>query len=118
MNGSNVIKSNTQNAGHLVAILSWLVLFIMCTIVVSVLMVDIMGADIEQADSAFWQIVSACFAFGFVLLLTARGLKYHQQWARYVGTLMAFISLAAFPVGTVLGLFILSYLHKGWHEKL
>jgi ABC-type transport system involved in multi-copper enzyme maturation permease subunit len=116
MNKSNVTKTNTQNAGHLVAILSWLVLFIMSTVVVSVLMVDIMGSEVEQPDSVFWPIIFACYGLGFILLIVARGLKYHYQWARYLAGFLAIVFLIAFPVGTVMGLFILSYLKKGWDE--
>lgn len=117
MTDKNVIKTNTQNAAHLVAILSWLVIFIMATVTISVLAVDFMGAKLEKPESAFWPIVFAWYTFGIVLFITAKGLKQHLQWARYLGVFLGFISLIAFPVGTVMGLFILSYLHKGWHEK-
>jgi cadmium resistance protein CadD (predicted permease) len=114
---TNALRSNTQNAGHLIAILSWLVLFIMATVTASVLAVDFMGTKLEKPDSIFWPIVFAWYGFGFILMITAHGLKQHQQWARYLGSFLGSISIIAFPVGTVMGLFILSYLHKGWHEK-
>lgn len=112
----NTVKSNTQSAAHLLAILGWLVLFIIVTVTASVLVVDIMGDELESPNNSFWPIVIACYCFGFTLLIIANALSQHRPWARYVAAFIAFISLIAFPVGTVLGLFILSYIHKGWHE--
>ena len=111
------IKTNTQNAGHLLAIFSWVLIFIVVTILLSVLVVDMLSVELEHPDTYFWPII--CIFGGFIaaLLVTARGLKFHQQWARYLGGFLAVLTLAAFPVGTVLGLFILSNLVKGWHES-
>jgi phosphoglycerol transferase MdoB-like AlkP superfamily enzyme len=117
MNDSTTVTSNTQNAAHLVAILAWLILFIISTIAASVMVVHFMGQETERSDPVFWSIIAACFCLGFVLLITAHGLKHHHNWARYLGGFLAAISLIAFPVGTVMGLFILSYLHKGWNES-
>jgi uncharacterized protein YacL len=111
-----VLKSNTQNAAHLVNILSWLIFFIIGVMIASVLVVDFMAVDYESPNSSFWPIMAACVMFGIVLLITAAGLKKHLQWARYLAAVIAILSLIAFPVGTVMGLFILSYLRKGWNE--
>lgn len=117
MTDSTIIKSNSQNAAHLLAILGWLILFIMGTIILSVVAVNFMAQEVERAESSFWLIVNTCVSLGFLLLLTAHYLKQHRKWARYLGAFLGFWALFAFPVGTVLGLFILSYLHKGWEES-
>jgi hypothetical protein len=116
MKVSSNIKSDTQTAGHLLAIFSWVLIFIIVTIFISVLMVNLMSEEIEKPNSDFWPIMSLFVGYVLVLLAAARGLKFHQQWARYIGGLSAVLSLAAFPVGTVLGLFVLSYIKKGWNE--
>ena len=110
------IKTNTQNAGHLLAIFSWVIIFIIGTVLLSVLVVDVLGVELENPDSYFWPTMGVCIGFVIALLVTARGLRFHKQWARYLGGFLAVITLLAFPVGTVLGLFILSNLVKGWHE--
>ena len=114
---SKTINSDTQNAAHLLMILGLLVVFIIGTVCISVMMVNFMGEEVERPDSLFWPIVFAIFSFGFLLLITAHSLKHHRNWARYVGGVLAALSLIAFPVGTVMGLFILSYIHKGWNEN-
>ncbi|MGJ8621088.1 MAG: hypothetical protein ACSHWN_12230 [Methylophilaceae bacterium] len=116
MANNEKIKTNTQSAANLLKILSWLVFFIAGVMVVSVLAVDIMAPEYESPNSSFWPIMVACFAFGAVLLITAKGLYQHLQWARYLAGFISIVSLIAFPIGTFMGLFILSYLRKGWDE--
>ena len=113
---SETIKTNTQTAGHLLKILSWLVFFIAGVMVLSVLAVDVMAPEYESPNSTFWPIMLASFAFGAWLLFTAKALHHHYQWARYMAAFISVISLVAFPVGTFMGLFILNYLRKGWDE--
>lgn len=110
------IKTNTQNAGHLLAIFSWVIIFIISTVLLSVLVVDMLGVGLENPDSYFWPTMAVCIGLVIALLVTARGLRFHKQWARYLGFVLAVIALAAFPVGTVLGLFALSNIIKGWKE--
>ncbi len=112
----NTNKSDTQNAAHLLTILSWLIFFILGTIGISVLAVDLLSHEVERPGSFFWPAIYACVGYGSILLITANSLKHHRQWARYATAFLAFISLIAFPVGTAMGLIILSYLHKGWNE--
>lgn len=117
MTTSHAVNSNSHNAGHLLAIWAWLLLFVVGTIIVSVLVVNIMGDEPEKSTPLFWTIIGAILMLSFIVLVTARGLKQHKQWARYVGLLLASMALIAFPVGTVMGLFILSYINKGWNES-
>lgn len=113
---NNAVNSSSQNAGHLLTIWAWLLLFVVGTIIASVLVVNIMGDEPEKSTPLFWAIISVILLLSCVVLVTARGLKKHKQWARYVGLLLAIMALIAFPVGTVMGLFILSYINKGWNE--
>lgn len=117
MTGKNLVSSNTRNAAHLMRIFTWVLLFIICTVVLSVLVVNFMGKETEKATIDFWISITSAFLVCALLLWTAKGLNQHRQWARYLGVLLSVISLIAFPVGTVLGLFILSYLYRGWHEQ-
>ncbi len=117
MNDNTAIKSNTQNAGHLLSIFCWVLIFIIFTIFASILAVDVMSDEIEKPGSDFWPIMMGFVGYVVLILLATRGLRLHQQWARYLAAVLAVVALIAFPVGTVLGLFVLSYLKKGWHEQ-
>jgi len=116
MESTNRFGSHTKNAAHLLEILSWVLLFIIITVVASVLVVNFMGEETEKSTIDFWLTIGAVFSLCMLLIFTAKALKKHKHWARYLGTFLAIGSLIAFPVGTVLGLFILNCLHKGWHE--
>lgn len=114
---STALKSNSYNAGHLLTIWAWLLLFVVGTIIMSVLVVNFMGDEPEKSTPLFWSIISAILLLSLIVLVTANGLKNHQQWARYVGIFLAVMALIAFPVGTVMGLFIISYIQKGWDDR-
>ncbi len=114
---SNRFGSNTKNAAHLLEIFSWVLLFIIFTMVASVLVVSFMGEEPEKSSMDFWLLIGGIFALCMLLIYTARALREHKHWARYIGVILAIGALIAFPVGTVLGLFILNSLHKGWHER-
>lgn len=117
MSDKALIKSNTQNAGHLLSIFSWVLIFIILTIFASILAVNVLSNEIEKPNSDFWPIMMAFISYVVSCLWAARGLRLHQKWARYVAGALAILALIAFPVGTVLGLFVLSYLKKGWNEQ-
>ncbi len=117
MASENRFGSNTKNAAHLLEILAWVLLFIIFTVVLSVLVVNFMGEEAEKSSFDFWFSVGGIFFLCMVLIYTASALKKHQHWARYLAAFLATIALIGFPVGTVLGLFILSCLHKGWKER-
>lgn len=106
-----------QNAAHLLTILSWVLLFIIGTVVMSVFVVSFMGEEAEKSTPAFWGYIAAVFMLCAILIWTSKALMKHRQWAKYAGCILGAAALIAFPVGTVLGLFILGYIHKGWHER-
>lgn len=115
---TNEIKNtNSQNAARLIKVLGWLDLFIIGTMALSVLVVKFMAEEFERANPTFWPVVIASLLMGVFLLFISKGLAQHQPWARYAGAFFAVLALILFPVGTVLGLFILSYIYKGWHEQ-
>jgi hypothetical protein len=45
--------------------------------------------------------------FGAIFLFTAKGISNRKNWAKIVGILLGVLMLPGFPVGTVLGIFVL-----------
>lgn len=62
---------------------------------------------------AAWAFV-ACLAGG-LLLLVAKGIGKRRAWARSTGIVLALATLLAFPIGTILGIFLLLQLVIRWH---
>ncbi|OGF59553.1 MAG: hypothetical protein A2Y62_03680 [Candidatus Fischerbacteria bacterium RBG_13_37_8] len=60
-------------------------------------------------------------AIGVLYLLTAKGIANKKHWAKIVGIILGIISLPSFPIGTILGIFILIGLFgqdaDSWFEK-
>jgi len=110
-------KSNSQHAARLLNILALVLLFIVITMIAAVLVVNFAGDEPEQTTVTFWLSIGSMVLLNATLLIAAHGLSKHKPWARYLSTFLACLALIGFPVGTVMGLFILGYLHKGWHEK-
>ena len=53
-------------------------------------------------------------AFSFIFLAVGKASKEHKNWARTAGIVLGTIVLPVFPIGTVIGPFILWYRIKGW----
>jgi protein-S-isoprenylcysteine O-methyltransferase Ste14 len=58
------------------------------------------------------------FGFGFGVsifqMYLGKAIKAHKEWSRMVGIILAFLALFAFPIGTLIGGYILWCLIGGW----
>jgi hypothetical protein len=55
--------------------------------------------------------------FSIFIIYVGRALRQHKEWARMVGMLYAVLILLAFPVGTIIGVYILWKLGLKWKES-
>jgi hypothetical protein len=73
-----------------------------------------------SGDSAVIGMMAMEFAFFVVLgvahLVVGSALNQHKNWARIVGIVYGSVSLIGFPVGTVVGAFLLWWLVKNWDD--
>jgi hypothetical protein len=71
-------------------------------------------------DAAVIGMMAMGFAFFVVLgvahLFVGSALKEQKNWARIVGIVYGAVSLIGFPVGTVIGAFLLWWLVKQWND--
>jgi hypothetical protein len=51
-----------------------------------------------------------------ISLKLGKAIKEHKLWAYNVGIIYSIIMLFGFPLGTVIGVYILYYLIKGWND--
>lgn len=51
---------------------------------------------------------AASAAAGAVDIIAAVGVRRHAKWARFLGVIIGVLMLPLFPVGTILGLFVLA----------
>lgn len=55
------------------------------------------------------------FLYPIFQVITARAVMEHKKWGQVVAIIMAVLLLCAFPIGTILGIYILVCLTKGWN---
>jgi hypothetical protein len=68
----------------------------------------------EQVDGVIAVLVLMIFPVAH--FVTAWGVKHNKQWSHLVSTIIGFILLLGFPVGTILGFFLLKNLfRKEWN---
>ena len=65
------------------------------------------GEAALAAATAIIAAVSAGLAF-----ITARGIENQRRWAKWLGIVLAILSLPRIPVGTIIGVATLIYIHR------
>lgn len=108
-----------EKAGRVIRLFAWLSLVAVVGVVIAIL-IPIMagGVQIESAS-----IVGPFFVLLLVSLFTyfqfslGAAIKEHKEWGRKVGIVYSVLQLFGFPIGTIVGGYILYCLIKGWEEK-
>jgi uncharacterized membrane protein (DUF2068 family) len=57
--------------------------------------------------ASFFYVLMALLSF-----VTARGIEGQKKWAKWLGIVMAILSLPNFPVGTIIGIVTLVYMNR------
>ena len=50
--------------------------------------------------------------FGAIAFATGRGIEQQRSWSKWVGYILGFLELLNFPIGTVIGIAIIVYIHR------
>ncbi|MFC4259847.1 hypothetical protein ACFOZ5_12475 [Marinobacter lacisalsi] len=116
---SNGQITSTRKAGRFFILLGWLSLAVTGLVsVATILPMTGDGAERISAEEITILASLACVLLGLstLYLWVGRALKTHRRWARIAGAVLAIFSLANIPLGTLIALVVLYYLHKGWYE--
>lgn len=110
------MPSKVNTARVILVVLGWIeivaaVIFFLMFLFSSVL-IGTSGEQGAVAGSAIFGVVGlvvalVLVAFGVIYLLTAKGVKEKKNWAKILGIIVGVLSLFSFPIGTILGIFIL-----------
>lgn len=106
--------SYTAKAGRLVQFLGFINLAILVIVAVARGVNYFVTAEpvAGSAVTAFAIAVALAVAFVFV----GSEMKKHKKWAIVLGWVIGIISLFNFPIGTIIGAFVLYYLYQGRNE--
>jgi hypothetical protein len=108
-----------EKASRAILILGWIILIAVIGIAAAVLIPVMLGGkwphDPHALKANLLTALFFCVAiFHFVL---AKAVKQHKEWGRTVGIIFGILQLFGFPIGTIIGAYILWCLIKGWDEK-
>ena len=62
----------------------------------------------------FWVIAVLMVGLPALMIVIAQGLFAQKPWARTAGIVYGVFALFGFPVGTIIGIYVLWQLRKGW----
>lgn len=106
--------SATVKAGRLIRMFGWVNLALTLALVAAVGMSIV--AESEFIPEWNWIVFVPAIALSLVYLLVGAGIKHYKTWAKFAGAALAVFSLIIFPIGTLIGIFVLVYLVRGWKE--
>lgn len=104
-------------AGRVIRFLAWLSLAAMAFVSIAIVIAVFSG---KMADASPWPLVIPIVLMVGVTVLQFKlgtAIKEHKDWGRIVGCVWAALQLLGFPIGTIIGAYILWCLIKGWDEQ-
>ena len=108
-----------EKAGRLFRLLGWLTLILGAVSIAVPLLTTEIPTDASIPLSSLVPLISLTLVLiGMCILQLKVGsaIKEHKDWGRTVGIILGIIQLIGFPVGTIIGAYILWCLVKGWNE--
>ena len=106
--------SATVKAGRLIRMFGWVNLAFTLALIAAVGVSTMAESDFNPGWD--WIVFAPALVLSLVYLLVGAGIKSYKTWAKIAGAALAVLSLLIFPVGTLIGIFVLVYLVRGWKE--
>jgi len=100
-------------AGRVIRLMGWLSLVAVLGIFVSIIIPEVVQ---HKTPPVAIFIVLIVLIIPIFQLILAKAVMEHRKWARTAGIIYGIICLFGFPVGTLIGAFILGGLGKGWDD--
>ena len=112
----SVPLSSTVKAGRLIRMFGWVNLVFSIAVIVAFGISSMAGS--EPVPEWDWLFFAPAILVSLVALLVGAGVKSYKTWAKIAGAALAVICLLYFPIGTLIGIFVLVYLARGWKEPV
>ena len=68
----------------------------------------------DPLPGKFWVIAILMVGLPALMIAISQGLFAQKPWARTAGIVYGVLALCGFPVGTIIGIYVLWQLRKGW----
>ena len=107
-----------KRAGTVLRVMAWISIAALVVIVPAALIPAMAGKPMQPKVLLLFlllMMIPGLFIwFQFVL---ANAIQAHKEWGRVVGIIYGALDLLGFPIGTIIGGYILWCLIKGWDEE-
>lgn len=70
-----------------------------------------------RSDKMMIRLVVIFFVLPMLYLPLGKAIKEHRRWGRIVGNIVGVVSLTGIPIGTLIGIYVLTLLNKSWGEQ-
>ena len=110
--------SNLHKAGRLLKLFGWLAMIAIVGISSSILIPIIHDGKIDEEVYIAIPLIVLAVSISVFYLFIGNAVKKDKIWAKVTGIVLAGVSLFSFPIGTIIGGFILYYLYRGWNEQI
>jgi hypothetical protein len=104
-------------AGRVIRLYAWIqvvaIVGIVAAIVIPMISDPTFKTPLLQHRVVFF-LMACLIVFQFAI---GKAIKEHKDWGRTVGIIYGILSLFSFPIGTLIGAYVLWCLIKGWDEQ-
>jgi hypothetical protein len=108
-----------KRAGTVIRVLAWISVVVVVGVVAAIL-IPFMVVKTPQAKSMppFLLLMIVPVLLVWFQFALANAIQAHKEWGRIVGIIYGALHLLGFPIGTIIGGYILWCLIKGWDEEV
>jgi hypothetical protein len=103
-----------EKAGRVLRLLAWIQVVAFVGIVAAIAIPMFAQHKTPPPTSL---LVFLFIVFPLLYLTVGKAIKEHKDWGRTVGIIMGILMLFGFPIGTLIGAYILWCLIKGWDQQ-
>ena len=101
-----------ERAARVIRIVGWIALSLSLASAFAVFLPA--AGQAQPVSLAIWGVAILMVGIPASLLVIARGLLAHRNWARTGAIIYGVLMLTGFPIGTAIGAYVLWQLRKGW----
>ena len=105
-----------EKAGRVIRLFGWIGLVASIAIAAAVAIPSMASGKTAQGLLVGGAILAIVGCFAWFQLFLGQSIKEHKDWARTVGIVLSVLQLFGFPIGTLVGGYVLWQLIKGWDE--
>src|SRR4051794_10976359 len=106
-----------EKAGRVIRLFAWITLTMMSIASIGILL-SVIGAH-DKAPSELpvvLFIIVLLLSVQIFSLFVGKAIKEHKDWGRTAGIVYGILYLIGFPIGTIIGAYLLWCLIKGWDQ--